>query len=132
MQRNLPCDLHIQIRARLRALTGTMAYPRNDNFVERQLDLAKLARALGHAGRLAILEVLASRSTCNCGELVDELPLAQATVSQHLKVLKDAGFIQGNIEGPRVCYCIDWNAVASARDAFGEWFREIGEAASCC
>ena len=79
-----------------------MAYPRSEAFVERQLDLAEAARALGHPGRLAILEVLASRNTCNCGELVDEIPLAQATVSQHLKVLKSAGLIQGTIEGPRL------------------------------
>ena len=119
-------------RIRVSNQNHTMAYPRNDNFVERQLDLAKSARALGHAGRLAILEVLARRKTCICGELVNELPLAQATVSQHLKVLKDAGFIQGNIEGPRVCYCIDWNAVEAVRDAFDGWFREMSEAADCC
>ncbi|GMQ82220.1 MAG: metalloregulator ArsR/SmtB family transcription factor [Rhodothermia bacterium] len=109
-----------------------MAYPRSEEFIERQKDLAESARALGHPGRLAILEVLAHRNTCNCGELVDELPLAQATVSQHLKVLKSAGLIQGTIEGPRTCYCIDWDAVVRVRDAFEEWFSEIGDAAQCC
>ncbi len=109
-----------------------MAYPRNDNFEERQLDLAASARALGHAGRLSILEVLARRNSCICGEIVDELPLSQATVSQHLKVLKEAGFIEGVIEGPRSCYCIDWKAVAAVRTAFEEWFREIGQGETCC
>ncbi len=109
-----------------------MAYPRNEQFEDRQLGLAKSARALGHPGRLALLEVLAGRTSCTCGELVDELPLAQATVSQHLKVLKEAGFIQGTIEGPRSCYCIDWEAVLNTGKAFEAWFREIAEAGRCC
>lgn len=109
-----------------------MAYPRSEKFEERQLSLAESARALGHPGRLALLELLASRTTCTCGELVDELPLAQATVSQHLKVLKEAGFIQGTIEGPRSCYCVDWEAVLNVGTAFEAWFREIGEAGQCC
>lgn len=109
-----------------------MAYPRSEAFVERQIDLAEAARALGHPGRLSILEVLARRNTCNCGDLVDELPLAQATVSQHLKVLKRAGLITGTIEGPRTCYCIDWDTVLRVGEAFNRWFSEIGEAAECC
>ena len=68
-------------------------------------DLARLAKAVGHPARVHILRLLLSRDSCYCGEVVDELPLAQATVSQHLKVLRDAGLIQGEIEGPRVCYC---------------------------
>ena len=69
--------------------------------------LASLARALGHPARVKILRLLSRRESCVCGEIVDELPLAQSTVSQHLKKLKDAGLIQGEIDGPRVCYCID-------------------------
>ena len=68
--------------------------------------LAALAKALGHPLRVRILRILASRQTCICGDLVDELPIAQSTVSQHLKILKDAGLVQGEIDGPRVCYCI--------------------------
>lgn len=68
-------------------------------------DLARLAKAVGHPARVWILRLLLSRDSCYCGEVVDELPLAQATVSQHLKVLRDAGLIQGEIEGPRTCYC---------------------------
>jgi len=73
--------------------------------------LAELARALGHPARVAILRQLGERGECVCGEIVSALPLAQATVSQHLKVLKDAGLVQGEIDGPRVCYCIDPEAV---------------------
>ena len=69
--------------------------------------LATLAKALGHPARVAILRQLATRGECICGEIVSALPLAQATVSQHLKVLKDAGLVQGEIDGPRVCYCVN-------------------------
>jgi ArsR family transcriptional regulator len=69
--------------------------------------LAQLARALGHAARVRILKLLISRDTCVCGEIVDQLPLAQSTVSQHLKLLKEAGLIQGEVDGPKVCYCIN-------------------------
>jgi ArsR family transcriptional regulator, arsenate/arsenite/antimonite-responsive transcriptional repressor len=70
-------------------------------------ELARLAKAVGHPARIAILRLLKNRSACVCGEIVEELPLAQSTVSQHLKVLKEAGLIRGQIEGPRVCYCIE-------------------------
>jgi ArsR family transcriptional regulator len=69
--------------------------------------LAELAQALGHPARVAIVRLLHAKKACICGEIVDELPLAQSTVSQHLKILKDAGWIQGEVDGPRVCYCID-------------------------
>jgi ArsR family transcriptional regulator len=74
---------------------------------EAEEELALLAKALGHPARVRILRLLADRSSCICGEVVDELDLAQSTVSQHLKVLKDAGLIRGEIDGPRVCYCIE-------------------------
>lgn len=70
-------------------------------------ELAALAKALAHPARVAILRQLADEGTCVCGEIVSALPLAQATVSQHLKVLKDAGFVQGELDGPRVCYCLE-------------------------
>jgi len=72
----------------------------------RDVELARLAKALGHPARVAIVRLLLSDGDCVCGAIVDRLPLAQATVSQHLKVLKDAGWITGTIDGPRVCYCI--------------------------
>jgi len=74
---------------------------------EADTELALLAKALGHPARVQILRLLARKNTCICGEIVDDLGLAQSTVSQHLKVMKEAGIIQGEIDGPRVCYCLD-------------------------
>lgn len=70
-----------------------------------EAEVAAVAKALGHPARVRILRLLLARDSCYCGQIVDELPLAQATVSQHLRVLKDAGLITGEIDGPRVCYC---------------------------
>lgn len=70
-------------------------------------ELAELTKALGHPARVKILRLLATKNSCVCGDIVDELPLAQSTVSQHLKVLKDAGLIRGEITGPRTCYCLE-------------------------
>lgn len=72
---------------------------------EEEAELALIAKALGHPMRVRILRILAERRACLCGDLVDELPISQATVSQHLKMLKEAGLVQGEIDGPRVCYC---------------------------
>ncbi|MEP0545643.1 MAG: metalloregulator ArsR/SmtB family transcription factor [Rhodothermales bacterium] len=99
-------------------------------------DLAAFAKALGHPARLAILRTLAERGTCVCGEVVDVLPLAQATVSQHLKVLKDAGLVRGETDGPRSCYCLDPDAVARLADAIAAFTAGLrphaaGEA-DCC
>lgn len=80
--------------------------------VEAEDELAALAKALGHPIRVRILRILASRNTCICGKIVDELPLAQSTVSQHLKVLKHAGLIRGEIDGPRTCYCLEPRTVS--------------------
>ncbi len=70
-------------------------------------ELALLAKAVGHPARVQILRLLVRREACICGDIVEELPLAQSTVSQHLKVLKEAGLIRGEIDGPRVCYCVE-------------------------
>ncbi len=70
-------------------------------------ELATLAKALGHPARVKILRILITKNACICSDIVDELPLAQSTVSQHLKVLRDAGLIRGEVDGPRVCYCIE-------------------------
>jgi ArsR family transcriptional regulator len=75
-------------------------------------ELARFAKAIGHPARVKILRYLASRDSCLCGDIVDEIALAQSTVSQHLKILKDSGLIQGEINPPRVCYCIDPAAIA--------------------
>ena len=92
--------------------------------------LAALAKALAHPARLAILRTLAARGTCVCGQIVDVLPLAQATVSQHLKVLREAGLITGETDGPRSCYCLDARALASAAGAFASLFSDL--AAGAC
>jgi ArsR family transcriptional regulator, arsenate/arsenite/antimonite-responsive transcriptional repressor len=70
-------------------------------------ELAALAKAIAHPARVQILRILVRKTACICGDIVDELPLAQSTVSQHLKILKDAGLIRGEVDGPRVCYCIE-------------------------
>jgi ArsR family transcriptional regulator len=70
-------------------------------------ELATLAKAIGHPARVQIMRLLVRREACICGDIVDELPLAQSTVSQHLKVLKEAGLIRGDIDGPRICYCVE-------------------------
>jgi ArsR family transcriptional regulator, arsenate/arsenite/antimonite-responsive transcriptional repressor len=82
-------------------------------------ELALLAKALGHPARVQIMRLLARRSACICGDIVDELPLAQSTVSQHLKVLKEAGLVKGEIDGPRVCYCIEPRALRRLRSLVG-------------
>ena len=88
-------------------------------------ELAALARALSHPVRVAIVRYLAARGTCVCGEIVDVLPLAQATVSQHLKVLKDAGLIQGEIKGPTSCYCLNPKALEKLSDLFHGLLAEM-------
>lgn len=82
-------------------------------------ELAALAKAIGHPARVQILRLLVRRSSCVCGDIVDELPLAQATVSQHLKVLKDAGLIRGEVDGPRVCWCIEPRALRRLKALIG-------------
>ena len=82
-------------------------------------ELAVLAKAIGHPARVQIMRLLVRREACICGDLVDELPLAQSTVSQHLKVLKDAGLIRGEIDGPRVCYCVEPRALRRLKALVG-------------
>lgn len=81
--------------------------------------LAELAKAIGHPARVQILRLLVRKNACVCGEIVDELPLAQSTVSQHLKVLKDSGLIRGDVDGPRVCYCIEPRALRRLKALVG-------------
>lgn len=89
-----------------------MGITKTEKFTAEQNEIGLLAKAIGHPARIAILQYLIKTRACVCGDLVDELPLSQSTVSQHLKELKNAGLIHGTIEGPRVCYCINnevWN-----------------------
>jgi ArsR family transcriptional regulator len=78
-------------------------------------DMAKLTWALAHPARVRIVRLLLSRTSCMCGEIVEEMPLAQSTVSQHLKILKETGLVQGEIDGPRVCYCINNEAMTKLK-----------------
>jgi ArsR family transcriptional regulator len=91
--------------------------------------VAAACKALAHPARLAIMQVLAQRGVCVCGEIVDEIPLSQATVSQHLKVLKGAGLIRGEIEGPRSCYCLDAETIKQLRERLGAMFSSFE---ACC
>ncbi len=83
------------------------------------LEVAALCKALGHPVRVKIVRILLRKSACVCGDIVDELPLAQSTVSQHLKVLKAAGLIRGEVDGPRVCYCIEPRGLRRLRALVG-------------
>lgn len=84
-----------------------MGATKSYSFTTKENKLAKYAKALGHPARIAILKLLINKQACICGDIVDELPLSQSTVSQHLKELKEAGLIKGDIDGAKVCYCID-------------------------
>ena len=84
-----------------------MGATKTEHFTDNQNELSVLAKALGHPARIAIIEYLIKVNTCICGDIVNELPLSQPTVSQHLKELKSAGLIKGNIEGNSICYCIN-------------------------
>ena len=97
-------------------------------------ELATWAKALAHPARLAILLTLASRGECVCGEVVDVVGLAQSTVSQHLKVLREAGLITGTPDGPRSCYCLDAAALAAVTDRFDAFLRGLAptESDGCC
>lgn len=93
-----------------------MASRKTAVFTDTDNELASLAKALAHPARVAILRELARRNVCVCGEIVDVLPLAQSTVSQHLKELKSAGLISGTVEGVKSCYCINWEAMAQLKN----------------
>ena len=98
-----------------------MAYTKVAEFDVTEQELAKFAKALSHPARVAIVNLLFKKGLCICGDIVEELPLSQSTVSQHLKELKNAGIIYGEIDGPRVCYCIDeevWKKLESSFNAF--------------
>jgi len=84
-----------------------MAQSKKEEFSKADIELADFAKALSHPARIKILEILSKLDICMCGDIVDHLPLSQSTVSQHLKELKRVGFIKGEVEGPKVCYCVN-------------------------
>lgn len=110
-----------------------MAINKKEEFGAKEQSLAAFAKAISHPARIAILHVLAKRNECICGEIVDVLPLAQSTVSQHLKELKQAGLIDGTVDGPRSCYCINWKAFEKFNTDFNSLFQTLKAVnAKCC
>ena len=107
-----------------------MGLAKTEEFTKSQNELAVIAKALGHPARIAILQFLASKKACVCGDIVEELPLSQSTVSQHLKELKKVGLIKGEIEGPSVCYCLDEKTVQRASRILGDLLTTV--TSSCC
>jgi ArsR family transcriptional regulator, arsenate/arsenite/antimonite-responsive transcriptional repressor len=105
-----------------------MAVSKKEEFTQEDIWLADVAKALSHPARIKILKILNSMESCMVGSLVDQLPLAQATVSQHLKELKRVGLISGEIDGPKVCYCINNKMLIKAKVSLDKLFNKIG----CC
>src|SRR5436305_14870120 len=95
-----------------------MGATKTEHFTDKQNEIATLAKALGHTARIAIIEYLMKTDACICGDIVNELPIAQPTVSQHLKELKTAGLIKGNVEGNSICYCINEKALDKLQNYF--------------
>lgn len=110
-----------------------MGLAKTEKFTDQQNELALLGKAFGHPARVAILEYLFKLDSCVCGDLVNEIGLAQATISQHLKELKKLGLIQGNVEGTSVCYCINkesWTKMKAIISTFLD--QDIQTTTSCC
>lgn len=110
-----------------------MRVSKKTEYSEQQLEIAKLAKALGHPARVAIIDHLLKVNACICGDIVNELPLAQSTVSQHLKELKNAGLIKGNIEGNTICYCLDETTLKKLGTYFNTFTSKlIIQDSDCC
>jgi DNA-binding transcriptional ArsR family regulator len=110
-----------------------MGISKSEEFSVRDNKVADYAKALSHPARVAILRLLMAKQSCVCGEIVDELPLSQSTVSQHLKELKQAGVIKGEIDGPRICYCIDDKAWETMKELFSQFCNSyVPVSGGCC
>jgi len=109
-----------------------MGATKTDHYSDIQNDIAKIAKALGHPARVAIVEYLAKVNVCICGDIVNELPLAQPTVSQHLKELKNAGIIKGEIEGNSICYCIDEQVIDRITTYLSDISEKLKTGTLCC
>ena len=109
-----------------------MATAKIEEFTMKDNKIAVYAKALAHPARVAILQLLLKKQACICGDIVDELPLSQSTVSQHLKELKDAGLIKGDIDGKKVCYCINEEEWENARNYMGNFFKPVVSNEKCC
>lgn len=110
-----------------------MAVNKKSEFGEMENELANFANAISHPARIAILKQIAIRESCICGEIVEVLPLAQSTVSQHLKELLMAKLIKGTVEGTKSCYCINWETFERFEKSFGDFFSKTGASnPNCC
>ena len=109
-----------------------MGITKSELFKKRQNKMALIAKAFDHPARVAILEYLLDNNTCICNDLVDVLPLSQSTITQHLKELKQIGIIKGEVEGPKVNYCIDENVWEEAKDIFINMFSKYVKKNDCC
>jgi len=110
-----------------------MGASKTEHFSDEQNTIAIIAKALGHPARIAIVEHLLKVNACICGDIVNELPLAQPTVSQHLKELKNAKIIKGTIEGNSICYCIDENTLNHLRSYFENITKQLEiKSSNCC
>lgn len=107
-------------------ISKTTAFTKNQNAI------ATIAKALGHPARVAIIEYLFKVDSCICGDIVNELPLAQATISQHLKELKNAGLIQGTIEGNAICYCLNKDTLTKIQAYFTPILSKLNGQTACC
>ena len=102
-----------------------MALTKSEEFTKTENKISDWAKVLSHPARIKILKILAHKNVCMCGDIVDLMPLAQATVSQHLKELKRVGFIRGEIEGPKICYCIDYSTLVEAQKKINDLLNGI-------
>lgn len=109
-----------------------MGISKTEQFIDSDIRLAGYAKALAHPARITILRILLERRSCICGDIVDALPLSQSTVSQHLKELKDAGLIRGDIDGKKMCYCINEKTWKEAQDGLGLFFSDYTACGSQC
>lgn len=109
-----------------------MGLTKTSQFTDQQNELAQMAKALGHPARIAILQYLSKQESCVCGSIVDEIGLAQATVSQHLKALKNAGLIQGTISGVSTCYCINANKMMEVKSQLATLLDNCCNPLKCC
>ncbi len=109
-----------------------MGTAKTEEFTVKDNKIARYAKALSHPARVAILQLLIKKQSCICGDIVDELPLSQSTVSQHLKELKEAGLIKGEIEGVKICYCIDEKEWETAQSYLSTLFSSYRHQTKCC
>jgi DNA-binding transcriptional ArsR family regulator len=129
--------MHLNFKLSYRIFTiykiNYMAVNKSEEFKQDEISLSKIAKALAHPARVAIINMLSGKQSCICGDIVDALPLSQSTVSQHLKELKEADLIKGNIDGPRVCYCINETRWKEAGEEINRFLKNISESrCECC